>query len=147
AIALSQGNEARAEMHLQEAIVVQRAAGDTWVPTWARSGLAGLALRRGDLPGAIVAARQATTLGGTHNDLTVAAEVLLTVCAIAAFQRQAETAARLFGAEAALREVAGSRFYRGLEPDRERAIAATRSTLGEAAFAEAWAEGRTWSMA
>jgi DNA-binding CsgD family transcriptional regulator len=95
----------------------------------------------------VAAAREATTLVGTHNDLTVLAEVLVTVGAIAAVQRQAETAARLFGAEAALREVAGARFYRGLQSDLERAAAAARIALGEAAFAEAWAEGRTWSTA
>ena len=132
---------------LTEALAVLRAAGDTWAPTWTLCGLAGLALRRGDVAGAVAAAREATTLLATHNDLTVLAEVLVTVGAIAAVQGQAETAARLFGAEAALREVAGPRMFRGLQPDRERAIAAARAALGEAAFAEAWAEGRAWSVA
>ncbi len=124
-----------------------RAAGDTWAPTWTLCGLAGLALRRGDAAGAVAAMREATTLLATHNDLTVLAEILVTVGAIAAVQGQAETAARLFGAEAALREMAGPRMFRGLQPDRERAIAAARATLGEAAFAGAWAEGRAWSVA
>jgi DNA-binding CsgD family transcriptional regulator len=146
-IALSQGNEARAEMHFKEAIAVQRAAGDTWVPAWAHCGLAGLALRRGDLPGAIAAAREAMTLVGTHNDLTVVAEVLVTVGAIAAVRGQAETAARLFGAEAALREMAGPRMVRALQTDREGSTSTAHAALGDSAFAGAWAEGRAWSMA
>ena len=117
------------------------------MPTWTLCGMAGVALRRGDLAGAIAAMREATTLLATHNDPTVLAEILATIGAIAAAQGQSETVARLFGAEAALREVAGPTMCRGLQSDRERAIASARATLGETAFAGAWAEGRAWSRA
>jgi non-specific serine/threonine protein kinase len=144
---LARGAEARAAALLAEALALLRAAGDTWAPTWTLCGVAGLALRRGDPTGAVAAMREATTLLATHNDPTVLAEILVTVGAIAAVQRQAETAVRLFGAEAALRVVAGSPMCRGLQPDRERAIATARAALGEATFAGAWAEGRAWSRA
>jgi DNA-binding CsgD family transcriptional regulator len=90
--------------------------------------------------------RDAMPLVASHTDLTATAEVLVTVGAVATTYGHAVTAVRLFGAEAALREVAGPRMYRGLQTDRERAIAAARDAVGEPAFAQAWAEGRAWSV-
>ena len=59
---------------------------------------------------------------------------------------QAERAARLCGAAEALREAIGAPVprYRG---QYERAIALARATLGEQAFAAAWAAGRALSLA
>jgi hypothetical protein len=58
-----------------------------------------------------------------------------------------ERAARLFGATAAMREVSGTgeaaRSFRGAY---ERDEAEARATLGEEAFAVAWAAGRAMSL-
>ena len=63
---------------------------------------------------------------------------------VAALAGQAERAARLCGAAEALRETIGAPVprHRG---QYERAIAAARATLGEQAFAAAWAAGRALS--
>ena len=65
---------------------------------------------------------------------------------MAAAVGQAERAARLLGAAEAQRDRLGLR-YRVREDHvaRERAVAAARAALGEAAFATAWAAGRTLS--
>src|SRR6185437_5432716 len=51
-------------------------------------------------------------------------------------------AARLGGAAEGLREAIGQPLTPGERGDHDRAIAALRAVLGEAAFAAAWAEGR-----
>ena len=53
-----------------------------------------------------------------------------------------EHAARLLGAAAALREALGIPVPASEREDHDRAVAATRTALGETAFAAAWAAGR-----
>jgi DNA-binding NarL/FixJ family response regulator len=57
------------------------------------------------------------------------------------------TATRLFGAAEALRERHGIDVPPAERPRLERAIAAARARLAEAAFTTAWAAGRTLPMA
>jgi tetratricopeptide (TPR) repeat protein len=67
----------------------------------------------------------------------------LWILAAAAFgQGQPERAARLFAAAAAVRERLGARLPRVVRSTHDGAIAAVRATLGEPAFALAWAEGQ-----
>ena len=51
------------------------------------------------------------------------------------------TAARLLGAAASLREVTRGPALPVEQPLRERAMATAQASLGEAAYASAWAEG------
>jgi hypothetical protein len=55
-------------------------------------------------------------------------------------------AARLLGAAAALRVALGAPLPSSARPAHDRCVAATRATLGEAAFAAAWAAGQTLSV-
>jgi hypothetical protein len=55
-------------------------------------------------------------------------------------------AARLFGAAEALRAAIGSPIPPIERAEYERAVAASRTALGEAAFAAAWAEGRAMTL-
>jgi non-specific serine/threonine protein kinase len=76
--------------------------------------------------------------------------VLLAVkslAAVAAVVGDPVTATRLFGAAEALRERHGIDVPPAERPRLERAIAAARARLAEAAFAAAWAAGRTLPMA
>jgi hypothetical protein len=60
-----------------------------------------------------------------------------------------EHSARLLGATERLLEEAGTSVYNYYKPDRslyERTTANVRSRLGEEAFEEAWAEGRTMTF-
>ena len=58
-------------------------------------------------------------------------------------------AARLFGAAESLHKIVGPRLSPVDHHDHARVVAEVRSTLGEDAFAAAWAEGRamTWGQA
>jgi hypothetical protein len=60
---------------------------------------------------------------------------------VAAMQGQPERAARLLGASAALREEIGAPLSPVARVDHDHASNAARATLGEDAFAAAWAEG------
>ena len=64
---------------------------------------------------------------------------------IAAAQGEPMWAARLWGAAEALREALGTPPPPVTRADYERAVAASRTTLGERAFAVGWAEGRSMS--
>jgi hypothetical protein len=57
-----------------------------------------------------------------------------------------QRAARLLGATAGLLESMGGVLDPDWQADVDRYEAATRSTLGEEAFAEAWAEGQAMSL-
>ena len=52
----------------------------------------------------------------------------------------------LLGAAAALREESGVPVPASEREDHDRAVAAARTTLGETAFAAAWAAGRALTM-
>jgi non-specific serine/threonine protein kinase len=67
------------------------------------------------------------------------------IAGVAKARGQVERAARLLGAAWALGEALGVRFL-GHHVHAERVRAATRARLGEAAFAAAWAAGRSLTM-
>lgn len=69
------------------------------------------------------------------------------VALIAAATGEAERAARLFGAAAALREVFGTSQQANDRELNEGAIAKARETIGEPAFSNAWEEGGRMSLA
>ena len=58
-------------------------------------------------------------------------------------QRKAERAAATSSRAARLREVIGEPVRPTLQPDMDRTLAAVHATLGDGAFASAWAEGQT----
>lgn len=66
---------------------------------------------------------------------------LARVAVLAAARGQSERAARLFGAAEALREVVGYAFERPERARHECAMAASRTGVGEVAFATAWTAG------
>jgi hypothetical protein len=74
------------------------------------------------------------------------AAVLEGLAGIAAAADQAERAARLFGAAAALRAAIATPLAPGERADYDRYVAATHAALGEEAFAAAWAAGRALSV-
>jgi hypothetical protein len=80
-------------------------------------------------------------LGDKHNFLTG----LEGLAALAAAQAQPERAARLFGTAEGLREAMGAPLPPAERAEHDRSVAAVRTTLGEEAFAAAWAEGRAMS--
>ena len=76
-------------------------------------------------------------------DRLIGSESLEGLACIAAGGGGAERAARLFGAAEALREAAGYQQAPRARSLRELYLAAARSQVGEAAWVEAWEEGRS----
>jgi len=65
---------------------------------------------------------------------------------VAAACGESERAARLFGAAEAYREQIGTTLVQSMQSLYEPYLATARSSLGDAAFAAAWAEGRLLSL-
>jgi tetratricopeptide (TPR) repeat protein len=65
---------------------------------------------------------------------------------LAGIRGEAARAARIFGGAAALREMTGFHREPVEQPPNERQVSLTRKTLGEPAFAAAWAEGRLMTL-
>jgi predicted ATPase/DNA-binding CsgD family transcriptional regulator len=136
------GDLAVAEAQAEEALAIFRREGSTRFAAMVQTDLAAIAFARGEF------ARAATLwldrLGLTWNawdfrwSLEGFAEIAVAV-------GEMTRAARLFGAAEALRERLGVEPVPGLLPDYERNVVAIRSALGEAAFREAWEEGRRLS--
>ena len=80
---------------------------------------------------------------GTLPDLL---EGLAEVAALAGTAPGPERAAQLFGAAEALRGAGGSPRSADAEPERDRALAALRAQLGEAAFTAALQAGRSMTL-
>jgi hypothetical protein len=68
------------------------------------------------------------------------------LAALAVALAQPERAARLFGAAEALREAMGTPLPPAERGAHDRSVAAVRATMGDAAFAVAWAAGRVMSL-
>ena len=68
------------------------------------------------------------------------------LAAVAGEQGQPDRACRLFGAAAALRKTGGWPLEPVYQSEYQRQVAALRDTLGEKAFAAAWAEGQAMTL-
>jgi non-specific serine/threonine protein kinase len=139
------GDYTRARELAEERIALHRQSGS-------RLDLLNMLLHRGevaldedDAAAAGSAFREALTLArqaGSEGHASAALEALGTV---AVLRGQAERAARLFGAMAAL---GGSIGNWPLNPERqERSLEAARAALGVEAFEAAWAAGRAMALA
>jgi predicted ATPase/DNA-binding CsgD family transcriptional regulator len=144
--AYGQGDLARAEQNLEEALALYRTFPDPF-GTALTLGYRGLvACDRGDHAGA--AARFAASLplwqemGNRENQ----AEWLAGVATLAAARGKPEQAARLFGAAEALRDILGHAFTLPERAAFERGTDAARSAHGPATFAAAEAAGQALSL-
>jgi predicted ATPase/DNA-binding SARP family transcriptional activator len=144
-----QGDPARASALLEEALALHREADDEAGIAYALDELALVALREGQSREARAllaeSLRLMQTAGATN--LIVMAALDSHAAAIAA-DGGGEEAARLLGAAEALRQSMGIRplFQEKIESPRNLAVAAARDQLGDDAFAEAFADGRTLSF-
>jgi len=84
---------------------------------------------------------------GERGDLRVVADALAGTAVAAAAWRQPELAARLLGAEEALRERFGGVIAATDRPAHDRAIAAVRGALEEQVLTTAWSAGRGLTLA
>jgi predicted ATPase/DNA-binding CsgD family transcriptional regulator len=142
------GQYALATAHLEEALRLEREAGCTEGMILALGDLGNLARDQDDYARALALYHEALELGRSHPGTRVVIEVIEAVGIMAATVGQAERAARVLSAARAQRDRLGLRY--GVREDQiaiERAVAAARVTLGEEAFATAWAAGRALTPA
>jgi tetratricopeptide (TPR) repeat protein len=144
-LALDRGEFARARASAEEILAAGRELGD-WVAI--REALARLALvgyAGGDDDQALACCRESLAFGrGTYFAPDTDAALVI-AAGVFARQGQPAVSARLLGAAAAWRDRFGGPDEPGLASIRSQASAASRTALGEDAFAAAWAVGRVLS--
>jgi non-specific serine/threonine protein kinase len=141
--AREQGRVREATGYFDEALALLRSTGHTYYAMHTLADLGDVALDVGETVRAAGHYRDAVGLAVAFGHRRVVVRTLAALASVAAATAQAERAARLFGAGERLREATGIAVR--TPADRavhERAIAAARAALGEAAFAAAWAAGR-----
>jgi predicted ATPase/transcriptional regulator with XRE-family HTH domain len=145
ALALDAGDIPAAETLLEESLVLCRRLGERWISNLALNVLSALALRRGDWDRARIVMRESLV---RYRDVgnSVGMANSLEVLAVAATEREPLLAARLFGAGAAVYEMAGSTRPPLIEPDCKRALAYLRTVLGGDTSGLGLAAGRRMAL-
>jgi non-specific serine/threonine protein kinase len=110
------------------------------------SVLGRLALLQGNLGQATRLQQESLVLRRHQKDRLGITRCLEGLAWVANAQGRPLQAARLFGAAEAVRGRIGAAPWPAWHAEHERNVAATRASLGEAAFAAAWAAGRALSM-
>ena len=140
-----QGNYSRAVELLEESISLLRGLGDRRV-VYSLAQLGRVVRYQGDFRRTTELLRESLTLGWELGDTWTIAFCLENFASLAGAQEQLEQGSRLFGAAEALREVLSIPIPLSDRDEHDRSLAAVRASLGEEAFAAAWAEGRKMSM-
>jgi predicted ATPase/DNA-binding CsgD family transcriptional regulator len=135
------GDPARAKALHEEALAVQREVGDPTNLAHSLRSVGRMRLLDGDLRGGAALIGEALERFWELGHQSQVAWSFTLVARLAADCGGREAAARLFGAEAALRQRAGAPVPPNERNEHARAVAAVRATLGEAAFATAWSAG------
>jgi predicted ATPase/DNA-binding CsgD family transcriptional regulator len=144
--ARGQGDLRRATDLLTEVLASQRVRGDVVGANMALVYLGLLATERGSYAEASALQRESLVWARRVEAQEELSFNLANAATLAAGSGQPTTAARLFGAAAALQERFGNR---PKEPERsiyDRALDAVRGALSPAVFAEAWASGRALTI-
>jgi predicted ATPase/class 3 adenylate cyclase len=143
--AFLEGNLQRATTLVTEALELQRRHQPLWGTSFSLALLGEIALARSDLPAAGAYYRESIALAQALGDTTFLGAGLAAIGTIAADLGEAERAARLLGAAAAMSQVAGAWSFIAARGQNRRAIDTARAALGEESFAAAWEHGRRLS--
>ena len=138
---LWRGEPARARPLAEEGLALARAVANEFGLAVALGPVAVLAWDRGDLALAARLYAERLSLWMALGDRPGIGGTLAGLAGVALAHGQPERAARLLGAAYALRDAAGAAHLHH-HVHGERVLAATRASLDEGAFAEAWAAGR-----
>ncbi|MHB1415890.1 MAG: ATP-binding protein [Chloroflexota bacterium] len=143
-LAFLRGDVARATALMEEALVLTRERGDQWTAALWLTVLGDLALIGGDAPRAGDLFREGLLLLWELRELQGLAICVDGLGQVAWAESAPLAAVRLFGAAEGLRSRSGAaRFV--ADPGYTRAVAAVQKSLGAAAYAAAWAEGKALS--
>jgi len=145
-VTFEQGDIDRAKALASEALAGWREMDVPWGMSRASSLLADIARKQGDRTLATALFREAL-LHREMDDKSMLVELFLAIAgASSADLDQATIAAQLAGTAMALAEEIGFVLSGGLRASVERDLGVLRATIGENAFAEAWAAGRALTV-
>ena len=140
-IAFALGDFERAAAALEEALGRARARGFRWGLGDTLRCLGDLARERGDHEGALAFYRESVELATDHGDRRFLAQTLAGIAVVVAVQGRMESAVRLAGAAAALRQQIGIPVEEWQRAAYDLGLERARATLSAGAFAAAWAAG------
>ena len=135
-IACKQGEYMMARVLLEESVAIRRQIGQKQLLAHSVVGLAEVALCQRENQEAVAHLTEGLALYQEIGMFSNVVDTLGQFARVAANQAQPDRAARLYSACKALAE----------QPDEEPNVATIRAQLGEAAFAAAWAEGRSMTL-
>ena len=128
--------------HYEASRRLYRKLGDRAGQAWALNNLGSVAWVQGDDARAQALYGESLALFGALGDKFGLATCLCGCVSVAASLGETERAAVLAGAVEALFEALGSGLAQADQPTYERVLADVRASLGDRAFADAWARGR-----
>jgi len=144
--ALRLGDYAAARSFFEESLALARKVGDKWTIAGLLEALGNVSRCEGDYARAVALYKESLA---RHRDLTSKgsiSQVLYLLGYVAQDQGKVERAARLLGAAEGLFDALGCTWDPDERAELERHMAAVRTTLGEEAFAAAWAAGQVLSL-
>jgi len=145
-LALLQGDDEGARQRLEEALTISQEIEDDFYVPMLLNILGRLARQHEDYPRAVEYFQQGLALAvETDNTWTIAAQ-LSGLAGVAVARGKFKRAARMFGADQALRKALNVNVMPGLSADHEQTLADVRAQLSEAEFKAAWAEGYAMSL-
>ncbi len=145
-VAYHEWDDAAARALYDESLKIKRELQDKMGIAYTLNRLGRLVLRQGDVAAARTLYVESLALRQELWDRPGIAECFEGFAELAGAQGQPHRAARLIGAAEGLRETVGAPLPPSVRADYDSNIAAVRGSLGEAALAEAWAEGRTMTL-
>jgi len=141
-VARHQGDYTRAAPLYAESLALVQELGDRWGIAINLAWLGTVTRYQGNYAHATALLMEGLTLCQALGDKERIAECLEGLAGLAGAQEQAERAAHLFGAAAALRDTIDAPLPPAERADYERDLATIRSQIDAAAFADAWAAGQ-----
>jgi predicted ATPase/class 3 adenylate cyclase len=136
------GEYTEAAGFFEESLACARQAGDTWAIASALVNSAGLTLERRELERTTNLLKESLRHFVTIRAAWAIAIVLSMMAVVAVELGLFQRAARLFGAEEALRNVVGSAMNARWRGVYDGSLATARAAVGEETFSALWAEGR-----
>ena len=145
-MALRQGDYARARTHFEQALSVARETGNKQYIADALAHLGTVSLRMGEYHESFSFYQQSLALNREQGYKYGIVEDLAAVAEVASLVGQPERAAYLFGAVEVLREMSGIRLSPLRRTEYDRTVEGLRAQLDDAAFGQAWAQGRSMPL-
>jgi tetratricopeptide (TPR) repeat protein len=140
------GDLAAAAAYYREGLVLARDAGDRHRSGIALHNLGQVALAENDAANAAVCFKDGLIEHHAISDIYGIASQFAGLAGVAALQRRAECAARLFGAADRLFEEFGTHLDIADRTNFDRCVAVARGQLGDSLWCDAWRAGRELSL-